>query len=112
MVARATKEGYLRSTMKYPLTDDDPGNNIGMNIPDFTCKFVPGDSIQRTYITVFHEGEKSIATCPVIIDENGEWQLKLRDLGPFLVDMNCEGRNHFDELDAIMEEKRKKRMSI
>lgn len=36
------------------------------------------------------------------------WQLELRDLGPFLVDMNCEGRNHFDELDAIIEDKRKK----
>jgi hypothetical protein len=36
------------------------------------------------------------------------WQLELRDLGPFLVDMNCEGRNPFDELDAIIEDKRKK----
>ena len=50
MVARATKEGYLRSTMKHPLTGDDPGNNIGMNIPHFTYKFVPGDSIQITYV--------------------------------------------------------------
>jgi tartrate dehydratase alpha subunit/fumarate hydratase class I-like protein len=36
--------------MKHPLTGDDPGNNIGMNIPDFTYKFVPGDSIQITYV--------------------------------------------------------------
>lgn len=50
MVARATKEGYLRSTMKHPLTGDDPGNNVGMNIPDFTYKFVPGDAIQITYV--------------------------------------------------------------
>ncbi len=45
MVERATKEGYLRSTMKHPLTGDDPGTNVGTNIPGFTYKFVPGDSI-------------------------------------------------------------------
>ena len=35
------------------------------------------------------------------------WQLELKDLGPFLVDMDCKGRNHFDELDLIIEEGRK-----
>ena len=49
-VERATKEGYLRATMKHPLTGFDPGNNIGMNIPDFTYQFVPGDSIEVTYV--------------------------------------------------------------
>ncbi|MFH0813577.1 MAG: fumarate hydratase, partial [Pseudomonadota bacterium] len=42
MVERATKEGYLRSTMKHPLTGVDPGNNVGTNVPNFTYKFVPG----------------------------------------------------------------------
>jgi len=50
MVERATKEGYLRKTMKHPLTGVDPGNNIGMNVPNFTYKFVPGDSVQITYV--------------------------------------------------------------
>jgi fumarate hydratase subunit alpha len=50
MVERATKEGYLRSTMKHPLTGDDPGTNVGTNIPGFTYKFLPGDSIQITYV--------------------------------------------------------------
>lgn len=50
MVARATEEGYLRSTMKHPLTGDDPGTNVGMNVPKFTYKFIPGDSIQITYV--------------------------------------------------------------
>ena len=50
MVARATEEGYLRSTMKHPLTGADPGNNIGMNVPNFTYKFVPGDSMEITYV--------------------------------------------------------------
>ena len=49
-VARATKKGYLRATMKHPLTGFDPGNNIGMNIPDFTYKFVEGDSIEMSYV--------------------------------------------------------------
>ena len=49
-VSRATREGYLRATMKHPLTGYDPGNNIGMNIPDFTYQFVPGDSIEVTYV--------------------------------------------------------------
>lgn len=48
-VARATELGYLRATMKHPLTGFDPGNNIGMNIPDFTYQFVDGDSIEMSY---------------------------------------------------------------
>jgi L(+)-tartrate dehydratase alpha subunit len=50
MVEKATQAGYLRATMKHPLTGADPGNNIGMNVPNFTYKFVPGDSIQVTYV--------------------------------------------------------------
>jgi len=49
-VERATKEGYLRKTMKHPLTGADPGTNIGMNVPSFTYKFVPGDLVQITYV--------------------------------------------------------------
>lgn len=49
MVAKATQKGFLRSTMKHPITGSDPGNNVGMNIPGFTYKFVPGDFIQITY---------------------------------------------------------------
>lgn len=49
-VARATQKGYLRATMKHPLTGYDPGNNIGMNIPDFTYQFVDGDSIEVSYV--------------------------------------------------------------
>ncbi|MBE6630878.1 MAG: fumarate hydratase [Ruminococcaceae bacterium] len=48
-VAKATKLGYLRATMKHPLTGFDPGNNIGMNIPDFTYQFVEGDGIEMSY---------------------------------------------------------------
>ena len=48
-VARATELGYLRATMKHPLTGYDPGNNIGMNIPDFTYQFVEGDGIEISY---------------------------------------------------------------
>ena len=36
------------------------------------------------------------------------WILELRDLGPFLVDIDSEGRSHFDELDAIINNNRKK----
>jgi len=49
-VAKATKKGYIRATMKHPLTGFDPGNNIGENIPDFTYKFVPGKDIEITYV--------------------------------------------------------------
>ena len=31
-VRRATKLGYLRKTMKHPITGYDPGDNVGMNI--------------------------------------------------------------------------------
>ncbi len=50
MVAKATREGHLRATMKHPITGEDPGNNVGTNIPGFTYKFVPGDSIQITFV--------------------------------------------------------------
>ena len=49
-VRKATKLGYLRSTMKNPLTGEDPGDNVGMNIPDFTYQFVPGKNIEVTYV--------------------------------------------------------------
>ena len=49
-VRRATRCGYLRKTMKHPLTGFDPGDNIGMNIPDFTYKFVPGRDLEISYV--------------------------------------------------------------
>jgi len=49
-VARASDAGYLRRTMKHPLTGYDPGSNIGMNIPWFEYRFVPGDALQITYV--------------------------------------------------------------
>ncbi len=49
-VAKATELGYLRATMKHPITGHDPGNNIGMNIPDFTYQFVEGNDIEMTYV--------------------------------------------------------------
>ena len=36
------------------------------------------------------------------------WQLELNDLGPFLVDMDTKGRNHFDNLDKVIDENRRK----
>lgn len=49
-VIDATNLGYLRKTMKHPLTGNDPGNNIGMNIPYFSYKFIPGDQIDLTFV--------------------------------------------------------------
>lgn len=50
MVVKATRAGYLRSTMKHPLTLEDPGTNVGENVPGFTYKFVPGDTVEITYV--------------------------------------------------------------
>lgn len=49
-VADATKHGYIRATMKHPLTGFDPGNNIGSNIPSITYQFVEGDAVEVTYV--------------------------------------------------------------
>ena len=49
-VRRATKEGFLRATMKHPLSGYDPGDNVGNNVPNFTYKFVPGDGLEVTYV--------------------------------------------------------------
>lgn len=49
-VRRATKEGFLRATMKHPLTGYDPGDNVGNNVPNFTYQFVPGEDLEVTYV--------------------------------------------------------------
>ena len=49
-VRRATREGYLRATMKHPLSGYDPGDNVGNNVPDFTYQFVPGADLEVTYV--------------------------------------------------------------
>jgi L(+)-tartrate dehydratase beta subunit len=36
------------------------------------------------------------------------WILELEEWGPFLVDIDSEGRNYFDELDIIIDDNRKK----
>jgi len=36
------------------------------------------------------------------------WQLELKGLGPFLIDIDSKGRNHFDKLDVIINKNRKK----
>jgi len=36
------------------------------------------------------------------------WLLEIGELGPFLVDIDCNGRNYFDELDPVIAENRKK----
>lgn len=48
-VRRATREGYIRKTMKDPLSGYDPGDNVGPNIPDFSYRFVPGENLEITY---------------------------------------------------------------
>ena len=44
-----------------------------------------------------------------LFDELGSieapWILELNDLGPFLVDIDTTGRNHFDKLDKVIEAK-------
>ncbi len=35
------------------------------------------------------------------------WILELTELGPFLVDMDTKGNNHFDKLDVVIDKKRK-----
>ena len=56
-VDKATQRGLLRKTMKHPLTGDDPGTNIGENIPGFTYRFVPGDAVQLTFVPKGGGGE-------------------------------------------------------
>lgn len=36
------------------------------------------------------------------------WILELNDLGPFIVDIDSEGRNHFDGLDLVIEANKRK----
>ncbi len=36
------------------------------------------------------------------------WFFKLNDLGPFIVDIDCEGNNYFDELDGAISERKDK----
>ena len=47
-----------------------------------------------------------------LFDELGSieaaWVLELNDLGPFLVDIDTTGQNHFDKLDKVIDDNRKK----
>lgn len=36
------------------------------------------------------------------------WQIELNELGPFLVDMDTKGRNHFDNLDKVIDANKRK----
>jgi L(+)-tartrate dehydratase alpha subunit len=56
-VEQATAEGFLRKTMKHPLTGVDPGTNLGLNMPGFTYQFVPGDAVQITFVPKGGGGE-------------------------------------------------------
>ena len=49
-VRRATREGFLRATMKHPLTGEDPGDNVGKNIPHFSYMFTEGDDLQIIFV--------------------------------------------------------------
>lgn len=40
------------------------------------------------------------------------WQLELRALGPFLVDMDCHGRSYFEALDVIVGKNKKKAYAL
>ncbi len=46
-----------------------------------------------------------------LFDELGSieaaWFFKVKDLGPFTVDIDCEGRNYFDRLDGQIDERKK-----
>lgn len=50
-VALATKNAYLRATVKHPLTGYDTGTNVGANVPAFSYQFVPGGDIEITYVS-------------------------------------------------------------
>lgn len=57
--------------------------------------------------------EKSIKIKDVyLFDELGtieaSWQLELDKLGPFIVDIDCEGNNYFEELDITIEQNKQK----
>lgn len=51
MVAKATRDAYLRATVKHPITGYDTGTNVGENVPHFTYKLVPGADIEITYVS-------------------------------------------------------------
>jgi len=36
------------------------------------------------------------------------WQLELNNLGPFLVDIDCQGKNYFEHMDMVVERNKKK----
>ena len=47
-----------------------------------------------------------------LFDEMGSieasWQITLDKLGPFIVDIDCEGNNYFDELDKVIADNKQK----
>jgi tartrate/fumarate subfamily iron-sulfur-dependent hydro-lyase alpha chain len=89
-VARCTKAGYIRATMKHPITGYDPGNNCGPNAPIFDMKFVPGSDLEVTYcakgggsecfggtrqkVIAFADGIKAYEKCVIDWYVEATWQ--------------------------------------
>lgn len=50
-----------------------------------------------------------------LFDELGSieaaWHFNLKELGPFIVDIDCDGNNYFDRLDFDIEERKKRALS-
>ena len=122
-VRRASAEGYIRKTMKHPLTGYDPGDNIGENIPYATWKFVPGNDLEMTYVAkgggsecfggtrhrvvAFADGVPGIEKCIIDWFTEATWYMDLQELGPFVVDIDTEGNNLYLEHEAEVDAKRK-----
>ena len=81
----------------------DPGDNIGSNVPNFTYQFVPGDSLEVTYVAkgggsecfggtrhrvvAFADGVKGIEK--FVIDSFVEATRSRRTPGPFRLRVYC-----------------------
>ena len=89
-VAQCTKDGYLRSNMKHPLTGFDPGNNCGPNAPVMELKIIPGQDLIITYcakgggsecfggtrqqVVAFADGVKAYEKCIIDWYVEATWQ--------------------------------------
>ena len=57
----------------------------------------------------FHSGEQAVSYTHLdVYKRQASWQLQLNELGPFVVDIDCDGNNLFEQNSAIVDANKEK----
>lgn len=99
------------------------------SVADWNLKMIVGKTTMGEKTAAMMRGKKCVHVSPQCVSPNlwvdsikiedvhlfdelgtieAAWHMELDTLGPFVVDIDCEGNNLYDNMDAVIEENRKK----